>query len=114
QLMKKNKTVISPTLVVHAGYVNTFGQNLKFNDYELITADNKQLGSLLDLKHIQDTTLVNQYKSAGNSEQMLGGMRKADSISTANLKILSEAGVTIATGTDAGNIGTLHVSSYLA
>lgn len=31
-----------------------------------------------------------------------------------NLKILSDAGVLIATGTDAGNIGTLHVSSYLA
>lgn len=30
-----------------------------------------------------------------------------------NLKILSDAGVTIATGTDAGNIGTMHVSSYL-
>jgi len=32
----------------------------------------------------------------------------------ANLKLLSDAGVTIATGTDAGNIGTLHVSSYQA
>ncbi|RYF96761.1 MAG: amidohydrolase, partial [Chitinophagaceae bacterium] len=30
-----------------------------------------------------------------------------------NLKKLSDAGVLIATGTDAGNIGTLHASSYL-
>jgi len=31
-----------------------------------------------------------------------------------NLKMLSDAGVIIATGTDAGNIGTLHAASYLA
>ena len=31
----------------------------------------------------------------------------------ANLRKLSDAGVIIATGTDAGNIGTLHASSYL-
>ena len=28
--------------------------------------------------------------------------------------MLSDAGVVIATGTDAGNIGTMHASSYLA
>jgi hypothetical protein len=50
----------------------------------------------------------------GNSEEMLAGLKVADSISRANLKLLSDAGVTIATGTDAGNIGTLHVSSYQA
>ena len=31
-----------------------------------------------------------------------------------NLKILADAGVLIATGTDAGNIGTLHAASYLS
>ena len=31
-----------------------------------------------------------------------------------NLKLLSDAGVIIATGTDAGNIGTLHATSYQA
>jgi len=30
----------------------------------------------------------------------------------ANLKLLADAGITIATGTDAGNIGTLHATSY--
>ena len=114
QLMKKNKVVICPTLIVHGGYVKTFGQTLDFSNYELNTSEPQQLGTLLDLKHLSDTALVNGYKAQGNSEQMLTGLKVTDSISRANLKLLSDAGVTIATGTDAGNIGTLHVSSYLA
>lgn len=114
QLMKKNKTILCPTLVVHAGYVHTFGQNLNFTDYELNTADNKQIGSLLDLKHLPDTTLVNMYKKGSNSEQTQNRLKISDSICRTNLKILSDANVLIATGTDAGNIGTMHVSSYLA
>jgi imidazolonepropionase-like amidohydrolase len=114
QLIKKNKVVICPTLIVHGGYVNTFGQNLNFSTYELKTTEPQQLGTLLDLKHLSDTNLVNAYKAQGNSEQMLSGLKASDSISSANLKLLSDAGVTIATGTDAGNIGTLHVSSYQA
>ena len=39
--------------------------------------------------------------------------KAGNSIMLANLKKLSDAGVIIATGTDAGNIGTLHASSYL-
>jgi imidazolonepropionase-like amidohydrolase len=45
QLLKKNKTLLCPTLVVHDGYVNTFAQNLNFTEYELKTADPYQLGS---------------------------------------------------------------------
>ena len=40
--------------------------------------------------------------------------KRADSIAKANTKILSDAGVLLATGTDAGNIGTMHAASYLA
>ena len=114
QLLKKSKTILCPTLIVHSGYLKTFGQNHKFNNYELDTADPEQLGTLLDLKHLPDTLLINKYKQLGNSKDMLSNLKTADSISMANLKILSDAGVLIATGTDAGNIGTLHASSYLA
>jgi imidazolonepropionase-like amidohydrolase len=114
KLLKKNKTILCPTLIVHDGYVNTFGQKIKMSKYELLKADPYQLGSLLDLKHSPDTLLVNNYKNGSNSNESVARLHKADSISMANLKILSDAGVLIATGTDAGNIGTLHASSYLA
>ncbi|MDF1697811.1 MAG: amidohydrolase family protein [Saprospiraceae bacterium] len=112
-LMKKNKTVISPTLIVHRGYNNTFGQNLNYSNHELRTADPHQLGSLMDLRHLPDTLIIENYKVFSNSDQAISWAKKTDSISMANLKILSDAGVVIATGTDAGNIGTLHASSYL-
>ena len=114
QLMKKNKTILCPTLIVHGGYVNTFGQTINPSDHELLKADPHQLGSLLDLKHLPDSLLINNYKKMANSKEGVARLSKADSISMANLKILSDAGVLIATGTDAGNIGTLHASSYLA
>jgi len=114
QLMKKNKTILCPTLIVHRGYINTFGQKLLMSNYELQKADPFQLGTLLDLKHLSDTLLVENYKSYANSQKTVLDLKKSDSISIVNLKILSDAGVLIATGTDAGNIGTLHASSYLA
>ncbi len=114
QLMKKNGTIFCPTLIVHSRYVNTFGQRLEFSNYEFEKADPYQLGSLLDLKHLTDTILVQRYMNYANSQKSISGLQKADSISMANLKILSDARVPIATGTDAGNIGTLHASSYLS
>ncbi|WP_165733716.1 amidohydrolase family protein [Polaribacter sp. 20A6] len=113
QLLKKKKTILSPTLQVSGGYGKTFGQRLQFSNDELLTADPYQLGSLLDLKHLSDTLLVNNYKTRLNKPNRIANLKKADSICSVNLKTLSDAGVLIATGTDAGNIGTLHVSSYI-
>jgi len=113
QLLLKNKTMLCPTLIVHAGYIKTFGQNINPSNYELLKADPYQLGSLLDLKHLPDTLRINMYKERANSLQSIASLKTADSICMANLKILSDAGVLITTGTDAGNIGTMHASSYL-
>ena len=112
QLLKKNKTFLIPTLNVSSGYNKTFGQALNFSNYELATSDPYQLGSLLDLKHLPDTSLVRKYKSYTEAQTLHS--KRADSIAKANTKILSDAGVLLATGTDAGNIGTMHAASYLA
>lgn len=114
QLLKKQKTILCPTLIVHHGYSNTFGQKIKMSNYELQKADAIQLGTLLDLKHLSNTLLIDNYKNYENAPKTISNLKRTDSISRVNLKILSDAGVLIATGTDAGNIGTLHASSYLA
>ena len=113
QLLKNHKTILCPTLQVTDGYGNTLGQKLNISTHELRTADPYQLGSLLDLKHLRDTLLVNKYKTRANSEDRLARNQKKNECSSQNLKKISDAGVLIATGTDAGNIGTLHASSYL-
>lgn len=114
QLLKRNKTILCPTLIVHDGYLKTFGQKRDISNHELLKGDPFQLGSLLDLKHLTDTALVNNYMNRVNSSKSVAQLSLADSISKVNLKKLSDAGVLIVTGTDAGNIGTLHASSYLA
>lgn len=112
-LLKERKTILCPTLVVHGGYVNTFSQALKISNYDLLRSDPVQLGTLMDLRHISDTAMVKAYKTSSGSQKQQNRLKKGDSISMTNLKILADAGVIIATGTDAGNIGTLHASSYL-
>lgn len=71
QLMKKNKTILCPTLIVQSGYLNTFGQKINMSNYELQKADPYQLGSLLDLKHLSDTVLVENYKNYANAQKVL-------------------------------------------
>jgi hypothetical protein len=93
--------------------MNTFGQKLEMSEYELKKSDPYQMGTLLDLKHISDSALAENLKKYANSASVISAANLEDSICKANLKILSDAGVLIATGTDAGNIGTLHTSSYL-
>jgi len=110
ELLKKHKTVLCPTLVVEDGYENTFGQTLQFNSYEIARSNPFQLGSLFDLKHLPDTALIARYEKISKSIKAKTDTR--DSVRMVNLKKLADAGVTIVTGTDAGNIGTLHATSY--
>ncbi len=114
QLLKNKKTILCPTLTVAAGYDNVFGQKLKLDSHDFIHSDAYQLGTLTDLRHLQDTTLINAYKNWTNAPENLKKAQTTDSICKTNLKKLADAGVIIATGTDAGNIGTLHASSYLS
>lgn len=113
RLIKNKNVILCPTLVVHEGYVDTFGQKLHISSHDLRMADPYQLGSLLDLKHIADTAFVNGYRRYMNSDKQVAKANETKEICLQNLKKLSDAGAIIATGTDAGNIGTLHASSYL-
>lgn len=113
QMMKQNKTVLSPTLTVYQGYSDTFGQKTEFSFYELTTANPFQIGTIMDLAHIPEPALIGQYKTAINSPAYGERQKKNDATMRANLKKLADAGVTIAAGTDAGNIGTHHASSFI-
>ncbi|HEX5113078.1 MAG TPA: amidohydrolase family protein [Saprospiraceae bacterium] len=113
ELLKKKNVILCPTLVVHDGYLNTFGQQMSFNDHDLMLSDPEQLGSLLDLEKLPDTTLTNNYKRYANAAKTIAEGEQMGHTMRVNLKKLSDGGVTIATGTDAGNIGTLHASSYM-
>ena len=110
QLLKSRKTVLSPTMVVPGNYYKVFGQTYKPTEEDFKYAHPGPLNTVIDLKALPDSALTNRYKNwvARNLKQIT----TEDSIRRINLRKLSGGGVIIATGTDAGNIGTQHASSY--
>lgn len=109
QLLLENEVSYIPTLMVSRQYSEVFSQNLDISDIDLELANPFTLGSLLDLKHIGPDHLPDYIKMTIGREL---GEDTELALMQQNLKKLYEAGVNIVTGTDAGNIGTLHASSY--
>lgn len=114
QLLKNKKTIVCPTLNVGKGYEHTFAQQYIPSFYELTYSNPEQLGSLFDLRHLTDTIMTSSLKKQFTSTMMVSYAAHADSIKKINLKKMADAGIPIVAGTDAGNIGTQHASSYLS
>lgn len=109
-LLKDKQVVLCPTLQVAGNYSKVFGQAYLASMWDKTYAHPVPLGSVNELAAIPDTSLVNRMKKAGTLRMQTG--RRMDSICKQNLVMLCKAGVPVATGTDAGNIGTQHASSY--
>jgi imidazolonepropionase-like amidohydrolase len=110
--LKAKGVVVVPTLIVSNNYVKVFAGTLPPHPHDLTYANAFAYGSLRDLEHLDEVRLppiIRYMKQQGIPPDML----RLDTIQAANLKRMVEAGITIATGTDAGNIGTMHASSYM-
>lgn len=107
-LLKSKGTVLCPTLVVAGNYNKVLGQTYAATAEDFRYANPAPLNSVFDMTV---TAQAKAYKTylAGAPVQTL---KHEDSLRMSNLKKLADAGVAIATGTDAGNIGTQHVSGY--
>lgn len=106
-LLKEHRVPYIPTLVVSDGYASVLSRNFHPSSRDLELANPQTLGSLSDLNHLVENhgyVLAEGKAPAAEREQ----------IRLRNLKAVHDAGIVVATGTDAGNIGTLHASSYLA
>jgi len=108
RLLKEKNVIYTPTLSVYRGYRNTFTQRLEFTATEYQIANPYVMSSLFDLSHIAPESIPAGIKAA------MGSTRPAPPAGAdhPNLKAVQDAGVTIAAGTDAGNIGTLHGASF--
>jgi imidazolonepropionase-like amidohydrolase len=108
-LKDKNITYI-PTLIAMGNYYKTFSSKLSHHSQDLKWANASAYGTLSDVESMDTTSLPSHIKWFRKN-----GIPKtpADSIMRINLQKLVKAGVNIASGTDAGNIGTFHASSYL-
>ncbi len=113
-LLKKNKVTYIPTLLVSKNYGKSFRAQPDNHPQDLAFANAKIYGTLTDLKKLSDKDIPERIKNLRDKNQSLEEQyHKSDSTMLRNLKILNDNKVNIATGTDAGNIGTMHASSYI-
>jgi len=111
-LLKQKGTIYTSSISVLDGYVRTFAQQFDFGPADFEIADPHFMGSLFDLRKIPMAELPERVQALmANPGDALDNANARIHMAKKNLKTLQDAGVTIATGTDAGNIGTLHASS---
>lgn len=108
KLLKERGTILTPTLVVFERYGRTFAGKLELTPEEKAWGNPEVIASL-DVTKLPADKVPERIKTAlANPDKVLGAIQKTYDIALKNLKTLQDAGVTIATGTDAGNIGTIH------
>ncbi|HZR06245.1 MAG TPA: amidohydrolase family protein [Candidatus Udaeobacter sp.] len=108
KLLKDRHTILCPTLVVFERYGRTFSHQLNLTPEEKAWGNPEVIASL-DVTKIPHDKLPQRIKDAlAKPDEVLDQIKKTYDVALPNLKKLEEAGVTIAAGTDAGNIGTIH------
>jgi hypothetical protein len=108
KLLKDKGTILTPTLVVFERYGRTFANKLELTPEEKAWGNPEVIGSLDVTKLPADKVPDRIKKATENAGQVLDSIQKTYDVALKNLKTLEDAGITIATGTDAGNIGTIH------
>ena len=107
QLLASKKVAYIPTMIVAQNYARTFTQQFNFTAHDYKYADPFMLGTLQDIMHLEK--LPFNYKAI---RSRYGVPSKDDSTIATNLKLAQQSGVLVVAGTDAGNIGTQHASSF--
>ena len=108
KLLKDRHIILCPTLVVFERYGRTLSHQVNLTPEEKAWGSPEVIASL-DVTKIPQDKLPDRIKSAlAKPDEALDRIKKTYDIALPNLKTLEDAGVTIAAGTDAGNIGTIH------
>jgi len=108
KLLNDRRIILCPTLVVFERYGRTFASRLNLTPEEKAWG-NPDVIATLDVIKLPADQLPERIKTAlADPNATLERIKKVYDVALKNLKTLEDAGVTIAAGTDAGNIGTIH------
>jgi len=108
KLLKDRHVILCPTLVVFERYGRTFSHQLNLTSEEQKWGNPEVIASLDVTKIPQDKWPQRIKDALADPKATLDRIKKTYDVALPNLKKLEDAGVTIAPGTDAGNIGTIH------
>ena len=108
KLLKDRHVILCPTLVVFERYGRVFSHQLNLTPEEQAWG-NPEVIATLDVTKIPTDKLPDRIKQAlADPKAAMDRINKTYEVALPNLKKLEDDGVTIAAGTDAGNIGTIH------
>lgn len=108
QLLKENDVIYTPTIMVRERYGEVFAGAFTPTEAERRLADEEVLASLDDLREKIPADSLPRRVRALLQRGLSASAISPSATAMQNLEALHEAGVTIAAGTDAGNIGTPH------
>ena len=104
QLAKARRIVYCPTLFVHEGYQYALSNRWKPTAAELRLADPQILAVMDDLNRMPREVIPARVARAMADPPPV----RVPEAAMRNLRVVWDAGIPVAMGTDAGNIGTLH------
>jgi len=108
--IKFNKVVFISCQKATNNHTKAFRLAHRLSQYELENGDPFVIGTVTDLAHIKENGKLKSYKTVNDN---LADSHKRKAVQNArNLKSVSEKGITIAVGSGAGNIGTIHGASF--
>jgi imidazolonepropionase-like amidohydrolase len=107
QALIERSVIYIPTLAVMEGYAEVLGMAVEMTDLESRFGDPRAIASWRDFAHVAGP------EDLERSESRKKRFESRAPVMNENLAALHEAGVTVAAGTDAGNVGTLHGPSFL-
>lgn len=117
QLLKKlvaNKVSYNPTFVVKRGADGVLLGDFKPDANDVNNANPFFYGTLMDPEQIPAEDLPKVFANVrSRKDAFVKRGRAQDSIMRINLKKVYDAGVNVVAGTDAGNPGTMHASSFI-
>ena len=108
KLLVEKGTILTPSLVVFERYARTFAGQPNLTAEELAWGDPAVISTLFDLAHLPDDVVPERIRTAVANPKYVETRLAPQRVALKNLKTLQDAGVCIAAGTDAGNIGTIH------
>ncbi len=104
KLARERKIVYCPTLIVSEDYTRTATQQFAFCAEEFAWGDAFTMGTLFDVRHLSGSPMADRLRKMAEAPKPI----KSKPAMARNLIKVMKAGIPIAMGTDAGNVGTLH------
>jgi imidazolonepropionase-like amidohydrolase len=114
QLLKEKEVTYIPTLIVSKNYYTSFMGTPPDHPQDLFFGNPRVYRSLTDVKRYTNENIPETLKPLNaDPTRVMNYFEKNTALMHKNLAFLQDRGVNIAVGTDAGNIGTLHASSFI-